>query len=484
MKNLILLLMSGLLTMNACASNKESATNSYTPNEQVYPSHEPYGTGVGTCPGRVTWTWNRSSVEWDGTGYWWRVEHFDETAIQEMTDRGIANIAGAENASEGWKRLFEYNLAQRGLTGSYQKGQKIAIKANINGAAEYDDDREGLSKDSYTNGVVPRSVLVSIAKDAGVRQQDITVYDVTRIFPDWMQKYCSEGITEGVNFIGRDNGVADENVVIKWSALNSSVKNYLPTCVTEATYLINLANLKGHDYGITLCAKNHFGSFINTWRMRAPQEAGLHGNVSQRKMNAYSVLVDLMGNYQLGAKTMLYMLDAIICPAINTSDVCAENSLWTMPPFNGDYTSSLFFSQDPVAIDGVGADFLMNEPTMTNNNSALRGNKYSENYIHEAALVGKAPSGTAYYDGNGKRLTNLGVHEHWNNATDKQYSRNLGKSEGIELVVIDLNGASGIVSVSESKSGAKSKSYNVAGQSVDADTAKGIIIQDRKKIIK
>jgi hypothetical protein len=27
------------------------------------------------------------------------------------------------------------------------------------------------------------------------------------------------------------------------------------------------------------------------------------------------------------------------------------------------------------------------------------------------------------------------VHEHWNNATDKQYSRNLGKREGIELVV-------------------------------------------------
>jgi hypothetical protein len=28
------------------------------------------------------------------------------------------------------------------------------------------------------------------------------------------------------------------------------------------------------------------------------------------------------------------------------------------------------------------------------------------------------------------------VHEHWNNATDKKYSRNLGTGKGIELVTI------------------------------------------------
>ena len=31
-------------------------------------------------------------------------------------------------------------------------------------------------------------------------------------------------------------------------------------------------------------------------------------------------------------------------------------------------------------------------------------------------------------------LTVLGVHEHWNNPVDKQYSRNLGAGEGIELI--------------------------------------------------
>ena len=49
-------------------------------------------------------------------------------------------------------------------------------------------------------------------------------------------------------------------------------------------------------------------------------------------------------------------------------------------------------------------------------------------------MVANAPSGAEYLDGYGKKVTNLGVHEHWNNKTDKKYSRNLGKTEGIELI--------------------------------------------------
>ena len=37
------------------------------------------------------------------------------------------------------------------------------------------------------------------------------------------------------------------------------------------------------------------------------------------------------------------------------------------------------------------------------------------------------------------RLASLGVHEHWNNAVDKQYSRNLGLAEGIELVKLEAS---------------------------------------------
>ena len=38
-------------------------------------------------------------------------------------------------------------------------------------------------------------------------------------------------------------------------------------------------------------------------------------------------------------------------------------------------------------------------------------------------------------------LASLGVHEHWNNAIDKLYSRNLGTGEGIELIALRGDGA-------------------------------------------
>ena len=111
---------------------------------------------------------------------------------------------------------------------------------------------------------------------------------------------------------------------------------------------------------------------------------------------------------------------------------------WQSAPFNGDWTSSIFASLDGVAIDSVGIDFLRTEPTQTyladaNNNSTV------DDYLHEAAQADNPPSGT-YYDpeGDGSRLTSLGVHEHWDNAADKRYSRNLGTGNGIELFALHV----------------------------------------------
>lgn len=289
-----------------------------------------------------------------------------------------------------------------------------------------------------------RALLRSLVQDAGVNPTDITVFDAGRIFPDWMRELCGTGILEGVRFRYRDVGgpydaTADLRAPVIWSREVRGETNYLPLCVTEADYLINLANLKGHVYGITLCAKNHFGSFVNSNRLRAPEGAGIHRYVSSPEMGEYSVLVDLMANYQIGEKTMLYMLDALICAPGESVSVTGENSRWQQSPFNNDYTSSIFFSQDPVAIDSVGADFLIHEPTVTERNGALQNNPNVENYLHEAALVYDAPSGTVYYNGNGDPVKNLGVHEHWNNSKDKQYSRNLGETEGIELIYLNPN---------------------------------------------
>ncbi len=419
-------------------AKQPNESDTHAPYDGAYPCHEPYGTGIGAMPGRVVWSYNPDSVKWDGNGYWWEPTHFNENVILQMVNQSIASLGGNKTAKEGWNTLFTENKKSCNKSGGYIKNEKIAIKANINGSGVFDDDFSGKTQMSYTNPVLLKTVLLSLVQEGGVNPSDITVYDVSRTFPNYMVEMCTQNELQGVHFVGRNNGTADEQTPIYWSYSFSGKINYLPTCVTEATYIINLANLKGHNYGITLCGKNHFGSFINGNALRPPEGANLHQWLTKNEMGIYSPLTDLMANADLGGKTVLYMLDAIICAPSEGASITEKNAKWQQSPFNGNYTSSIFVSQDPVAIDSVGADFLINEPAITENNYAAQ-NINSENYLHEAGLVANTPSNTIYTDNQGNHVSNLGVHEHWNNSSEKLYSRNLGKNEGIELIKINYS---------------------------------------------
>jgi hypothetical protein len=58
-------------------------------------------------------------------------------------------------------------------------------------------------------------------------------------------------------------------------------------------------------------------------------------------------------------------------------------------------------------------------------------------HLQQAADPTSWPSGITYSPNHdGVPLKSLGVYEHWNNATDMQYSRNLGIGDGIELVKV------------------------------------------------
>ena len=99
--------------------------------------------------------------------------------------------------------------------------------------------------------------------------------------------------------------------------------------------------------------------------------------------------------------------------------------------FGTNWAASVFASQDPLAIDSVILDIVRNEPLLANNCTG----QGVDNYLHEGAQAPNPPSGSFYDPGSaGSRLASLGVHEHWNNAVDKLYSRNLGGTEGIELL--------------------------------------------------
>jgi hypothetical protein len=123
-----------------------------------------------------------------------------------------------------------------------------------------------------------------------------------------------------------------------------------------------------------------------------------------------------------------------------------------MSPFNDDWPNSLFLSQDPVAIESVGYDFLFNEfdenhPT---EGEFVGGDKGpfphfagTDDFLHQSADITARPSGLDYDPENdGTVLGSMGTHEHWNNATDKKYSRNLNSETGIGIELFYVDGIS------------------------------------------
>jgi hypothetical protein len=256
------------------------------------------------------------------------------------------------------------------------------------------------------------------------------------------------------------------NVPLYWSTPGAKgmKQDYVPTAFAEARYIINFAILKGHSSGVTLCGKNLYGSLI---RMpsgylrpdlpRLPSQGGYPGyydmhlslpNVGWSPGIAqYRALVDLMGHRELGGKTVLYLIDGLFGGYYWDS----HPYKWSSWPFNGDWPSSLLASQDPVAIDSVGYDLVNTEWPDVVRYGRAPGAQYdmqggAEDYLHEAALANDPCSGTFYdpdHAGPVHRLDSLGVHEHWNDPFHKQYSRNLGTGDGIELILLHSDATEG-----------------------------------------
>jgi len=120
----------------------------------------------------------------------------------------------------------------------------------------------------------------------------------------------------------------------------------------------------------------------------------------------------------------------------------SDDSIWVASfnsagSFNNDWTSSLFVSQDQVAVESVCFDFLKAEFTSSNRYGSYPQVAGADDHILQAADSTFWPP-TIKYDPekDGTTIGSLGVCEHWNNAIDKQYTRNLGTGSGIELVFL------------------------------------------------
>jgi hypothetical protein len=438
-----------------------SATSKKTALAEPQPSNQPIGEAKGIYPGRVVWVHDPDATDWagPGNGHPWESNHTSQERVSKMMSRAIRELTGTDSDTQAWDKLFRYLNKGRGKGDvGYKAGEKIAIKPNFVG---FIWTQGGVNPDNYnletkkdymnTSPQMLIALLQQLVNTVSVKQSDITITDTLAHFANEYYEILKKEFpdVQYEDFTGKFGRLKakQSSVPLYWSCRPKDVnQDYVTTSFAEAEYIINFANLKAHTgTGVTLCAKNHYGSLI-----RWPAQEGfydIHKSPFSKEVKIYQPMVDLMGHSHIGGKTALYLLDGLYC-GIHPIDMDKGPRRWQSQPFNGDWTSSLLASQDPVAIDSVGLDFLQAEYKNPPDDFPCKSGV--DDYLHEASLANNPPSGTFYdpdHSTNIKRLASLGVHEHWNNPNEKKYSRNLGTGKGIELVAVPLAGTTKKLSI-------------------------------------
>jgi hypothetical protein len=424
--------------------------------------NSPIGTPKGLFPGRVVWAYNPDATNASCTNSshsdaYWLEKNCNQAIVDQMFSDGIKELTGKESNAEAWDAIFRYfnNNHGKGATG-YVADETLFIKINAVTAwsgAEPDGVMPanlGIEDDTSPQAIL--ALLRQLVNEAGIPQQNIYIGDpMADIWNTLYDKFYAE--FPDIHYVskrtipGRYKLTPDTKPGIYYSDKGTVMTDLAGDSHTffkemmDADYILNVPAMKGHRWGgVTMFAKNYFGANTTdgSWQLHK----GLmkpDGDPLRTGYKHYRVFVDLMSSKYLGGKTLLYFMDALW----STSYEHQKPQKFRTAPFNNDWSSSLLFSMDPVAIESVGLDILQKEFTkeeIDNNNSTPDRYTYVQwdgvdDYLHQAASSDWWPDGITYDpDSSGTPIGSLGVHEHWNNTTDMEYTRNLGTGEGIELV--------------------------------------------------
>ncbi len=285
---------------------------------------------------RVVHVHSSQATNWDfSTG--WYGDYVNQDVVYEMVDQGVMQLMGTTTRAAAWQALIP----------DYVSGQRVAIKVNLNNAGSRDDS------DNIIDALIqPVNGVIRGLKEIGVSESDIWVYDAVRWIPNRLRNGCD---FPGVQFSGawdtNAQGFSEtERVTFEPPPGGPSLADQrISNVLVNADYLINMPIMKKHSGAyVTLSFKNHFGSIENC--------AALHGYTlpsSNIYTPDYNPMVDIYNNPHFVGKTILTIGDGLYgCRPHNY----AEPEPWVT--FSNQAPNSLFFSQDPVAIDCVMYDFL------------------------------------------------------------------------------------------------------------------------------
>jgi uncharacterized protein (DUF362 family) len=343
----------------------------------------------GVAGNRVVWVHDSNATYWNGSsGYYG--DYVDQPTVNAMIENGIIELTGRSSAVLAWRRIIP----------NYSQGKKIGIKININNGGN----------DNHIDALpAPVNAVIAGLKSIGVAESDIYILEPSRGIPtriaDPILSRYPNVVLWGYSEVTYSS--PDPSLIIIHSHPTLS-DSKLPDQLRELTYLINMPIIKGHGgAGITLTFKNNFGFFQDANIGKFHPYTFLSGSQFTYDRNP---LVDIYLNQHIRDKTVLIIGDALFGHRISNAGI---PEVWNT--FGGEFPNSIFLSTDPVAIDSVMFDFL---------NAEYPKPAESQLHLERAAEMG------------------LGTHDHWNNPSDKRYSRIDFRTldEGTAINIITPNG--------------------------------------------
>ena len=467
---LVLGISTGVVTLIQISPDSYADSNAISEFNDPLGPNNPIGQPKGIFPGRVIWVHdpgatNENCTNDDHSDAYWLSSNTDQDVVDNMFSDALKSLTGEVSDTEAWDAVFRYFNQNHGKGDvAYSDSETVFIKINAvtawGGAWPDGEMPSSRAIECDTSPQTIMTLLRQLVYNAGVPEANIYIGDpIADIynhlynyfhaeFPDI--KYCSKRNIDGRYKITPSSQVgvtySDKGTVMTEITTHKFFQEMM-----DADYILNIPTMKGHRWaGVSFFAKNHFGSNTTdgSWQLHKglmnPDDTGMRYGY-----HLYRVLVDLMGSKYLGGKTLLFFMDGLW----STSYEHQKPQKFQSAPWNDDYSSSILLSLDPVAIESVGLDILQKEFTEEEIVDGWDG-EYPDrwtyvqwdgidDYLHQAASSDWWPDDITYDpDNSGTPIGSLGVHEHWNDTDDMEYSRNLGTGEGIELIKISKNSPS------------------------------------------
>jgi len=330
----------------------------YGPTSRIVRVHDPNATKPWDYSANAPWNHTVEPDETSNTGKI-KERYFDyinEDVVANMLDRGLRELTDTESAVDAWRILLP-NL---------QRSDRITIKMNMNNASF--DENITTNRMDQTMPLV-NGILEDLVNDLGLSEEQITILDASRWFhPEKMKGRCRFKNVHWVDHTDNERWDKNEWVTFTKDAPEPGGEFWMPKAYTHSEHIINLCLMKSHNCGITGAMKNHFGSI--------PSPRNLHEEMGDR-----SYIADVCNTSSIRNKVRLNIADALFANW--------HNNVWAPRPwktFPEESPNSLIMGIDPVALDSVMLDHIIEEIEAQGDNAPewLKKNSVNHGFLQYA----------------------------------------------------------------------------------------------------